>query len=132
MIQNKLSQNGYNNCIKIYNKTTIVIIEPDCGGRILTYSYKGGDVIYKNWQEDGYLLESGQPPMSGLSPCAGRCDIGPEMTTPKHDELWLGRWEVGKTEDLSVELISQEDKNTGVQLRRVFKLDANSSKLSFT
>ena len=132
MITTNIHQNGYTNCIGITNKDTSVILEPDCGGRVLSYSYKDVDVIYKNSLEDGYLLSNGKAPISNLSPCAGRCDIGPEMTTPNHDILWLGKWNSKILNDYSVELTSQPDNQTGVQLRRVFQLHTDTSELIFT
>ena len=132
MIINKIQQNGYTNCVAIFNDTTHVVIEPDCGGRILSYSLKGVDIIYQDPDEDGYLLSSGKQPKSNLSPCAGRCDIGPEMTTPPHPELWLGKWEVEIISDNKVKLISPNDKVTGVRLEREVELANKSSELKFT
>lgn len=132
MLVTKIQRNAYQNCIEISNGTVSVVIEPDCGGRVLEYSINGVDVIYKNPLEDGYLLENGKPPLSNLSPCAGRCDIGPEFLTPPHPVLWLGKWDVKTYDNNSVELISQPDEVTGLQLRRVFTLDNTSSQLTFT
>jgi hypothetical protein len=128
----KISTNGYHNCIEVSNNVASMVIEPDCGGRILSFKLGNSDVIYKNPLEDGYLLESGEPPLSNLSPCAGRCDIGPEFLTKAHPELWLGKWQSNILPDGSVELISKPDSVTGLQLRRLFVLDEHRARLTFT
>ena len=127
----KINKYGYSACIELKNKVASIVIEPTCGGRIVEYTHEGTNVIYMNHEEDGYLLKNGKP-LSNLSPCGGRCDIGPEMMIPPHPELWLGEWEVIHADELGVVIRSKKDKVTGVQLERFFKLDENSSQLIFT
>ncbi len=123
---------GYKDCIEIRNGDSRVVLEPNCGGRILYYEYKGVNALYINPADDGYLLESGKSPAGPLSPCAGRCDIGPEMTTPPHPDLWLGNWIALIQEDQSVEMTSMMDHETGIQLTRTVSLEEHFAKLKFT
>ena len=123
---------GYKDCIEIRNGESRVVLEPNCGGRILSYEYKGVNALYINPADDGYLLESGNPPASRFSPCAGRCDIGPEMITPPHPDLWLGNWMAIIQEDQSVEMTSMMDHETGIQLTRTVSLEEHFAKLKFT
>ena len=123
---------GYKDCIEICNGDSRVVLEPNCGGRILYYEYKGVNALYINPAEDGYLLESGRSPYSPNSPCAGRCDIGPEMTTPPHPDLWLGNWIALIQDDQSVEMTSMMDHETGIQLTRTVSLEEHFAKLKFT
>jgi hypothetical protein len=123
---------GYRDCIEMRNGDSKVIIEPNCGGRILYYEYKGVNALYVDPADDGYLLESGKSPAGRFSPCAGRCDIGPEMTTPPHPDLWLGNWIARILEDHSVEMTSIMDHETGVQLTRTVSLEEHFAKLKFT
>jgi hypothetical protein len=123
---------GYKECIEICNGDSRVVLEPNCGGRILYYEYKGVNALYINPADDGYLLESGKSPAGPFSPCAGRCDIGPEMTTPPHPDLWMGNWIAVIQEDQSVEMTSMMDHETGVQLTRTVSLDEHFAKLKFT
>lgn len=124
--------NGYKDCVEMRNGDSRVVLEPNCGGRILHYEYKGVDALYINPADNGYLLESGKSPAGAFSPCAGRCDIGPEMTTPPHPDLWLGNWIAVIQEDQSVEMTSIMDHETGVQLTRTVSLDEHFAKLKFT
>ncbi|MEE9463102.1 MAG: hypothetical protein V3V53_14780 [Bacteroidales bacterium] len=123
---------GYKDCIEIRNGDSRVVLEPNCGGRILYYEYKGVNALYINPADDGYLLESGKSPAGPLSPCAGRCDIGPEMTIPPHPDLWLGNWIALIQEDQSVEMTSMMDHKTGIQLTRTVSLEEHFAKLKFT
>jgi len=122
----------YKDCIEIRNGDSRVVLEPNCGGRILYYEYKGVNSLYINPAEDGYLLESGKSPAGPFSPCAGRCDIGPEMTTPPHADLWLGNWIAVIQDDQSVEMTSMMDHETGIQLTRTVSLEEHFAKLKFT
>lgn len=127
-----IETHGYKDCIEISNQDTRIVLEPSCGGRILYFEHKEVNLMYIDPEEDGYLLESGKPPKSDLSPCAGRCDIGPEMGTPPHPSLWLGKWSSVIRDSGTVEMISPEDPETGLQLTRFFSLDQHMTKLKFT
>lgn len=124
--------NGYKDCVEIRNGDSRVVLEPNCGGRILHYEYKGVNALYINPADNGYLLENGKSPAGPFSPCAGRCDIGPEMTTPPHPDLWLGNWIAVIQDDQSVEMTSIMDHETGIQLTRTVSLDEHFAKLKFT
>ncbi len=127
-----IETHGYKDCIEISNQDTRIVLEPSCGGRILYFEHKGVNLLYIDPEEDGYLFEEGKPPKSKLGPCAGRCDIGPEFTTPSHPELWLGKWTAKILDSETVEMISPEDPETGIQLTRYFALDQHLTKLKFT
>jgi hypothetical protein len=123
---------GYKDCIEIRNGDSRVVIEPNCGGRILYYEYKGVNALYINPADDGYLLEGGKSPAGPYSPCGGRCDVGPEMTTPPHPDIWLGNWIAHIQDDQSVEMTSMMDHETGIQLTRTISLEEHFAKLKFT
>lgn len=120
---------GYSGCVQLDNGNVRVILEPNCGGRVLEYSLKGQNALHVDSKQDGMVYTPGKPIQD---PCGGRCDIGPEMTIPGHPELWVGKWTAEITGPYSARMTSVEDKNTGVQLIRDFKLDKNSSHLKFT
>jgi hypothetical protein len=120
---------GYQNCILLENEHTRLILEPDCGGRVMEYSYKGVNAIWLNTKQDGWIYEPGK---RHIDPCGGRLDIGPEMVIPKHPVLWLSRWKGEITGPLSARLISQKDPATGVQLIREFTLAEDSSRVQCT
>ncbi|MCE5248643.1 hypothetical protein LLG96_00335 [bacterium] len=124
-----VDSHGYSKCIQLSNASTTVVLEPNCGGRVLEYTLNGQNAIYNDPRHDGWTYKPGQ---RGIDPCGGRFDIGPEMTIPRHNDLWLGSWKAEITGPRSARLTSVEDKATGVQLIRDFKLDKNSSHLKCT
>ncbi len=127
-----INLHGYSDCIEVVNGDARIVLEPNCGGRILQYEYKGVNALYVNPEEAGYLFSGGEPHPGPFGPSAGRSDLGPEHTTVPHPELWLGKWSSHIGEDGTVELTSVHDYSTGVQLTRNFSLEENFAKLKFT
>lgn len=128
-----IETNQYTNCIEITNKEVRVVIEPNYGGRVLYYERSGKNVLFVDPREDGYTSASKEEaPLKNLSPCAGRFDIGPEMTIAAHPTLWYGKYTSEILNDFSVKILSEKDDVTGVQLERIFELDDASSRLSCT
>lgn len=125
----RVNSHGYSNCIKIFNTTTSVILEPNCGGRVIEYAFNGQNVLYIDPDQDGWVYRSGE---KEIEPCGGRFDIGPEMTIKKHPDLWFGKWTAEITETRRARLTSVKDRATGVQLIREFALDKDSSHLTCT
>lgn len=124
-----VSTHGYTGCVQLENSLIRVVLEPNCGGRVLEYSYKGANVLYNDPAQDGMVFG---PDKKMADPCGGRCDIGPEMTIPGHPDLWYGKWTAEITGPYSARMTSVEDKSTGVQLVRDFTLDSKSTHLKFT
>jgi hypothetical protein len=116
---------GYDDCIRLENGTTRVTLCPRAGGRVLEYSLGGVNALYLPPGDEGW--EEGTGKRGGSN--AGRFDIGPEQTIPRHPKLWQGRWTGEITGDRAARLTSQPDEATGVQLIRDFTLDEKSSKL---
>lgn len=118
---------GYHRCICIENGSTEVIIDANCGGRVLKYALKGSEnVIYLDPNQAGYTLNRGK--LNGHI-TGGRFDIGPPKIKPNTNTFWLGVWEVKKSDAMSVTIISQTDSATGLQLLRHFELDNENSTL---
>ena len=122
-----VSYYGYRDCVQLKNQQTRVILCPAAGGRILEYSLLGKNVLYLDPKGAGGIYEPGK---KGPSMTAGRFDIGPEQTIPKHPQLWMGRWQATITGPRSARLTSQADEPTGVQLTRDFTLDPTSTSLT--
>jgi len=122
----QVSAYGYDDCLKIFNNLTSVIICPRVGGRILSYKHQGHESLPLPKEGEGWTYESGK---GGGSPIPGRFDIGPETTIPKHPELWQGIWQGEIIADRHVRVVSPHDKATGVQLVRDYKLDSKTSQL---
>lgn len=117
---------GYDDCIRLENATTRVTLCPAAGGRVLEYAWKGKNALYLPPGDEGWTLERGG---KGGWMTAGRFDIGPELTIPKHPKLWKGRWTAGITGPRSARMTSAKDTATGVQLVRDFTLAADGSRL---
>lgn len=123
-----ISQNGYDNCIELSNGYTRVVLEPNCGGRVLIYEFNKTNVMYIDPQQDGWLYD---PEFSKrIEPCAGRCDVGHNL--PFHPILWYGKYKAEITGPFSARMTSQEDSAVGIQINREFKLDEKTSHLIFT
>ena len=91
------------------------------GGRVLEYSRGGKQALW--FDENELNVPAGKPrPMS-----AGRFDVGPELIIAAHPKLWSGTWKAEITGDSSAMLTSDKDEATGLQLRRVFTLNADGS-----
>jgi hypothetical protein len=122
-------ENGYEGCIELMNGETRVVLEPNLGGRVLRYEFKGGQVLFLDPAEDGAVYQpDGPTPMA----TAGRFDIGPEHTLARHPTLFLGRWTAEITGDRAARLTSQQDPTLGLILTREFKLAAQGSHLVCT
>ena len=119
---------GYDDCIRLENTSTQVVLCPAAGGRVLSYKLHGVEALYLPPGNEGARYQPG----SRIGMVAGRFDIGPENTIPSHPMLWAGPWKGQVRGDRTARLTSVKDKNTGVQLTRDFSLDANSSELKCT
>ncbi|MBN1294914.1 MAG: hypothetical protein JXB48_23965 [Candidatus Latescibacteria bacterium] len=120
---------GYSKCIQLFNNDTKVVLEPNCGGRVIEYSLNGQNSIFVDPAHDGWMYTPGK---RTIDPCGGRLDIGPEMTIPNHNDIWVGTWSAEITGPYTARLTSVKDKATGVQLIREFKLNADNSHLKCT
>jgi hypothetical protein len=124
-----VSSHGYNGCIRLFNGNASVILEPNCGGRVLEYSINGKNAIYLNPAHDGWIYKPGE---KTIDPSGGRCYFGPEMKIKHIPEIWVGKWDAEITGPRSARMTSVIDKATGVRLVRDFMLDKTSTKLIFT
>lgn len=117
---------GYNDCIRLENATTRVTLCPRAGGRVLEYALNGVNGLYLPPGQEGWEMGTDT---RWAEMVAGRFDIGPEQTIPRHPLLWQGKWTGEIIGDRQARLTSQPDESTGVQLVREFTLDEKSSKL---
>lgn len=123
-----ISRSGYDGCVELRNETTRVVLEPNLGGRVLSYQLHEVEALYQDPSLNGVLYD-GRTKIG--HPSAGRFDIGPEFGGLDHDELWLGRWTAEITGPRSARL-SSATLQEGLQLVREFTLDAASSHLRCT
>ena len=128
-----ISSHGYNNCLELSNGACRVVLEPNCGGRVLVYELDGENVLFINPDQNGFIAEPGvwsDPPGKHLS--AGRFDVGPEKIKPDTRIFWYGKWTAEITGKFSARLTSQVSQEEHLQLVRDFVLDPQSSELKVT
>ncbi len=116
---------GYSRCVKLENENATVILCSEAGGRVLEYSWKGKNALYLDPTQKGWRYEPDRPV---VEPCGGRCDIGPEMTIPRHPDLWFGQWAAEIIGPRAARLTSIEDKATGDRSNRVYILEDRKEK----
>jgi hypothetical protein len=123
-----MTYRGYPNCIQLENDTILVVLCPAAGGRVLEYSFRGHNALYLEEEVTGKPHVSGQR----ASMSAGRFDIGPEKTIPRHPALWSGKWTGEVIGPGAARLTSIKDDATGTQLVREFHIDKTGSRLVCT
>ena len=114
-----ISDHGYDNLIELDNGTCRVVLEPNMGGRVLRYQYKGVEVLYQDPDQAGMRPDKDE--WVGLI-AGGRFDFGPAFLQRPRGTLWQGEWKGEITGELSARLTSQVDPDCGVQLIRNFTL----------
>lgn len=124
----RISAFGYTNCILLTNGTTNVILDPNVGGRVLSYEHLGKNILFENQSLNGKTWKDGFPT---FEVSGGRFDIGPEKTTPFRPSFH-NTWTAEITGKNSARMSSPRDSILGIQLIRDFHLDENSSKLTCT
>ena len=115
-----VTANGYEDCFVLENRDTRVTLCPAVGGRVMEYSFKGKQALPLRNPRDGKPMVS------------GRFDIGPELTIPRRNILWSGKWTGNITGPLSARLTSPVDPAVGVKLVRDFVLADTGSELKCT
>ena len=123
-----VDENGYKNCIELTNGAVRVVIEPNCGGRVLKYELNNKNVLYVDEKQNGMLAKDFEG-LTGIHLTAGRFDFGPSKTAPGALGLFYGAFEVKIKGARHVQLTSKKDEESGVQLVRDFVLDAKTSRL---
>ena len=120
-----ISAFGYSNCIELKNNDVTVILDPNVGGRILSYELNGKNILFENPTLNGKTWQQGMPK---FEVSGGRFDIGPEKTTLSRDSFH-NTWTGELTGQNSARLTSQKDTVLGIQLIRDFILSEDSSHL---
>jgi hypothetical protein len=111
-----VAYHGYQKAVELTRDNARAVLCPEVGGRVLEFSVGGKNAM---WLDPA---EAQWQPSKPRQASAGRIDIGPEMTTPRHEKLWSGEWTAEITGESSARLTSQRDEATGVQLVRDFEL----------
>ncbi|HEY5499662.1 MAG TPA: hypothetical protein VIK20_04685 [Bacteroidales bacterium] len=127
----KTSYRSWSDCYRISNKQCEVIIGASFGGRVLSFSLNGKNVIYENQEQNGKLLRDWEK--ERFDPDAGRFDFGPEhITQPIHDKTWMGEWKAEIIDKQTLRLTSIPDTLLGLECIREFKLHADSAILTIS
>jgi len=128
-----IATHGYENCIELSNGVCRVVLEPNCGGRVLVYEIDGKNALFIDPGQNGRIPKPEEwNSIPGMQPCAGRFDIGPEKLKPDTRLFFLGKWSAEITGNYSARLTSQIDVKENLQLVRDFQLDPKTSKFKVT
>lgn len=104
-----------------------LVVVPPVGGRVLSWSVNGENIIYENTSVAGRTL-SNSP--AGFSPGGSQCDIGPELRgIPPHQDLWVGNWTGTAPKDYVIRVASPADMTVGLQIEREFTMDPQTGEL---
>ncbi len=119
----------YEFATRVSNGRAEIVVGQSSGGRLLRYAIDGRNILYRLPQPDPAKVRPGRH----IRVLAGRFDIGPEKNPthpiPRREVLWRGPWRLKQVGPLAVEITSQKCPATGVQIKRLFRLDADSSHL---
>jgi len=50
-----ITSHGYENCIELSNGVCRVVLEPNCGGRVLVYEIEGKNALYIDPSQNGFM-----------------------------------------------------------------------------
>jgi len=105
-----------------------VVVVPAIGGRIVHYGPEDANIIFEVPGSDGKTLANHK----GWFWVGGyQCDLGPEIRgLPGHDTLWLGPYSARAAAPYAVNLASEPDAVTGIQLEKEIKLDPKTGALT--
>jgi hypothetical protein len=119
---------GWKNCFRLFNEQCEVIILPEAGGRVMSFSLAGQNIIFENPHFDGKSYHDWKE--ERFDPDGGRFDVGPErVMVKKHDLTWMGPWDAEIIDDNTLKITSQPDTLLGLQTTRIFRLAANDNVL---
>lgn len=124
-----LEYRGYSGCTELKNPVSRVVIAGALGCRVLEFSYRNENAILVNPRHDGIHWESGPAP---FEQSGARFDIGPELTAPAHDSVWLGTWSGRQLSSLAAEWESPPDPESPFRVTRKFELDPALPRLTIT
>lgn len=104
-----------------------VVIVPEIGGRVLSYSRGGRNALLENTDSQGKTLA--QFP-NGFWVGGYQCDFGPNLLgQPERRTTWLGPHNSVAPRDQTVETASPTDYVTGLRLLKSFTLDPDTGAL---
>jgi hypothetical protein len=100
-----------------------LITVPQAGGRIVSFSQGGVNILFENPQYLGKTLSNTPPDLLSQGYIGYNVDLGPELRpVPKHLPLWMGpytwSWKAG-----ALCLASGPDPTVGIQIEKELRLD---------
>jgi len=120
---------GWTNAFSLrddYGKATVVVV-PDIGGRVVSYSRGGREALLDNPESHGQTLAESP---AGFWVGGYQCDFGPGLLgLPQRQAVWLGPHASVASRDQTVETASPVDSSTGLRLLKSFTLDPESGEL---
>lgn len=124
-----VSASGYDGCIELANASAQVILEPNLGGRVLSYVFAGEEVLHREPDQDGVIWDGHG---NVRHPAGGRFDIGPEYGGISRQAAWFGAWRAEIVGPRAARLTSAVLPESGLQLSREFTLGDSGPHLRCT
>ena len=125
----KIAWRGWQECYRISNKQCEVIVDASCGGRVLSFSLGGKNIIFENALQDGKTMKEWR--IKHFEPDGGRFDYGPERKTQSiHNLSWVGEWKAEIVDNQTLRLTSATDTSLGMLTVREFRLHTDSAVLT--
>ncbi len=119
---------GYSGCIALQNGGARVVLGRHCGGRVLgTPGEARTPCTLTRGKPAGHT-----PQGAGRKPRRRSLRHRSGAHYPRHPTLWLGPWTAEAIGPRQARLTSEDDAATGMRLIREFRLDAGTSRLTFT
>lgn len=120
----------WKNCLVLRGGDCKAVIVPAVGGRVLSYSINGENIMFDNPAANGRTLLN---TASNFSAGGYQLDIGPELRgVPTHTWLWQGPWSWRVPRPFTVQVASDSELSVGVQLEKEFVIDPDTGELGLT
>jgi len=120
---------GWRDCLVMRGGDCKAIIVPAIGGRVLSYSINGENIIFDNPASNGRTLLNSSNFWAG----GYQLDVGPELRgVPSHTWLWQGPWSWRVPGQFTAQVFSEPELTVGVQLEKEFVIDPDTGELGLT
>lgn len=118
---------GWQDCYRLANGETEVVIVPAAGARVAVFAWKGKNVLHGIKEVDGKVLKEGENwmPWDGSAPDTVAPEGGSQL-----EHIWLGKYSVSEASALRLKCASKENRKAGIRMEKEFSLDAEKPLLT--
>lgn len=117
---------GWKDCLVLRGGDCKAVVVPAIGGRILSYTLNGENILFDNPESNGRTLLNSSNFLAG----GYQLDLGPELRgVPNHKWLWQGPWGWRVPRPYAVHVFSDPELTVGVQLEKEIVIDPDTGDL---